>query len=76
LEIPEGVRGHLDIPEGDLEDESDDIEDENPFHDVGPLKHAAWGRLEDRLLRKLDLNGGGIKTEVDDFFGKMHGKNY
>jgi hypothetical protein len=41
LEIPEGVRGHLDIPEGDLEDESDDIEDENPFHDVGPLKHAA-----------------------------------
>jgi hypothetical protein len=26
----------LDIPKGGLEDESDDIEDENPFHNADP----------------------------------------
>ena len=35
MEILEGKRKPLDIPEG-LNDESDDIENENPFHDAGP----------------------------------------
>lgn len=40
MEIPEGNRKPLDITEGGLENESDDIEYENPFHDVGPVEHA------------------------------------
>ena len=77
MEIPEGDRDLLenDNPEEDDEAE-DEVEDENPFHDAGALNRRARGGLEDRLLNALDLNGGGIKIEVADFYGKTHSEDY
>nr|CAD1821732.1 unnamed protein product [Ananas comosus var. bracteatus] len=34
------------------------------------------GGLEEQLLHALDLNSGGIKIEVADFYGKMHAEDY
>lgn len=57
--------------EGDLEDESDNEEDENPFHDAGQR-----GGLEEQLVHALDLYSGGINIEVANFQGKMHAGDY
>lgn len=72
MEIPEGSGDPFDIPEGSLEDEDMEGEEENPFHDAEHTGHLNRGGLEARLVHALELNGGGIKIEVADFFGKMH----
>ena len=64
------------MPESGLEDETDDEEDENPFHDVGLIHHLVGGGLEERLIHGLDLNSGEIKIEVADFLGKLHVEDY
>lgn len=64
------------ILKGGLEDENDEMEEKNLFHDVRPIEHATWGRLEDRLVHTLELNGEGIKIVVADYFGKMHVEDY
>ncbi|KAF7119803.1 hypothetical protein RHSIM_Rhsim13G0121300 [Rhododendron simsii] len=51
-------------------------EEENPFHDAEHTGHLNRGGLEARLVHALKLNGGGIKIEVADFFGKMHAEDY
>ncbi|KAJ0010947.1 hypothetical protein Pint_32911 [Pistacia integerrima] len=54
----------------------EEIEDVNPFHEVGPTNRAARSGLEERLLHALDLNGGGVKIEAADFHGKLHREDY
>ncbi|KAL5776736.1 hypothetical protein ACOSP7_009662 [Xanthoceras sorbifolium] len=76
MENSKGDHGLLDIPEGDLEDEIDSDESLNPFHDAGHANNVVKGGLEDRLVRALDLNGGGVKIKVADFSGKMHVEDY
>ena len=76
MEIPEDNRDPFDIPEGSLEDEDIEGEEENPFHGVKHVDNLNRGGLEERLLHALNLNGGGIKIEVADFFGKMHAEDY
>ena len=39
--ILEGNQDPLGIWEGGLKDENNDIEDENSFHDAGPIEYAA-----------------------------------
>nr|CAD1817170.1 unnamed protein product [Ananas comosus var. bracteatus] len=73
---PEGDHSPVDMLEGSLEDETNQEDFENPFHDSGTASNAVRGGLEERLLRALDLNGGGIKIEVADFHGKMHAEDY
>lgn len=77
MEIPEGNHNPLvDPPEGNPEDEqSEDFE--NPFHNIaGDGGNPNRGSMEERLVRALDLSGGGIKIEVADFFGKLHAEDY
>ncbi|CAL2249473.1 unnamed protein product [Prunus armeniaca] len=77
MEIPERNRGPLHIPEGGGEDEYEDETDvDNLFHEAGNHGGGHRGGLEERLVRALDLNGGGIKIEVVDFYGKMHVEDY
>ncbi|XP_021817152.1 uncharacterized protein LOC110759412 [Prunus avium] len=77
MEIPERNRGPLHIPEGGGEDEYEDETDvDNPFHEARNHADGHRGGLEERLVRALDLNGGGIKIEVVDFYGKMHVEDY
>ena len=64
---------HSEVP--DLEAE-DVVEDENPFYDAGAANGMARGGLEERLLHALDLNGGGIKVDVADFYGKVHAEDF
>ena len=53
--ILEGNQDPLGIWEGGLKDENNDIEDENSFHDAGPIEYAAWGKLEDLLGCAVEL---------------------
>lgn len=76
MEIPEGDCEPFDIPEGSLEGEDMEGEEENPFHGAEHMGHLDQGRLEDRLVHALDLHVGGIKIEIADFFGKMHAEDY
>ena len=76
MEIPEGNHDPTDIPEGGLEDDSENGEEENPFHNAEPANQWAQRGLEEQLIRALDLNGGGIRIEVADFFGKLHAEDY
>lgn len=76
MEIPEGSRDPFDIPEGSLEDEDMEGEEENPFHDAKHAGHLNRGGLEARLVDALELNGGGIKIEVAGFFREMHAEDY
>ncbi|CAL2272463.1 unnamed protein product [Prunus armeniaca] len=77
MEIPERNRGPLHISEGGGEDEYEDETDvDNLFHEAGNHGDGHRGGLEERLVRALDLNGGGIKIEVVDFYGKMHVEDY
>jgi hypothetical protein len=46
-----------------LEDESGDIEDENPFHDARPRRTCSMRRIGG-LVGACDLNGRGIKIKV------------
>ncbi|CAL2240977.1 unnamed protein product [Prunus armeniaca] len=65
----------LHIPEGGGEDE---YEDETNVDNHEAVNHSDGhrGGLEERLVRALDLNGGGIKIEGVDFYGKMHVEDY
>ncbi|KAJ8752005.1 hypothetical protein K2173_001031 [Erythroxylum novogranatense] len=76
MEIPEGDHDPSDVPEGSLEAETTDSVDDNPFHVAGPAKNVVRGRLEERLVDALELNGGGIRVEVAYFHGKMHVEDY
>ena len=73
MENPDGDHNHSEVP--DLEAE-DVVEDENPFYDAGAANGTARGGLEERLLHALDLNGGGIKVDVADFYGKVHAEDF
>lgn len=46
------------IPEGGLEQLTDNEYDENPFHNVGAVNKAVWGGLEEMIVCVLDLNCG------------------
>ncbi|XP_026460171.1 uncharacterized protein LOC113360982 [Papaver somniferum] len=74
MERPEGRPNPLDSPEG-LSEEDERDEDENPFHDR--VVHGPHhDRLEDRLVKALDLNSGGVKVEVSDMSGRMHAEDF
>ncbi|KAK8283499.1 hypothetical protein V6Z11_D08G094300 [Gossypium hirsutum] len=72
MEIPKGAQNQFDISEDSLTDKSDDGEEENPFHDVGPVDHAVQGGLKQQLVHALELNESGINFEVADFLSKMY----
>lgn len=64
MEIPEGSRDPFDIPEGSLEDEDMEGEEENPFHDAEHAGHLNQGGLEARLVHALELNVGELKLKM------------
>lgn len=76
MEIPEGNHEPFDIPEGSLEDEDMEGEEENPFHDAEHTGQLNRGGLEARLVHALELHVGGIKIEVVEFFWKLHAEDY
>ena len=77
MEILERNREPFYILEGGGEDEYEDKTNvNNPFHEAGNHGDGHLGGLEEQLVRALDLNGGGIKIEVVDFYGKMHVEDY
>ncbi|MBA0761445.1 hypothetical protein Gotri_024095, partial [Gossypium trilobum] len=57
-----------------LADESD-YNEENLFHDAEFANRAVQGGLEKWLVHAFQLNGGGIRIEVADFYGKMHAED-
>ncbi|MBA0794368.1 hypothetical protein Gohar_018702, partial [Gossypium harknessii] len=57
-----------------LADESD-YNEENLFHDAEFANRAVQGGLEKWLVHAFELNGGGIRIEVADFYGKMHAED-
>lgn len=54
-----------DLLGGGLKDENDDAEEEIFLDNVVLVEHATRFWLEDQLVHVLELNGEGIKIEVD-----------
>lgn len=59
------------MPEGGFENE-----EINPFHYTIHVENEVHGGSQNRLVRAFELNCGGIKIEVTNFYGKMHSKDY
>ena len=76
MEIPKGNHDPANISKGGLEDNNENKEEENPFHNAEPANQWAQKGLEEQLIQVLDLNNGGIRIEVADFFGKLHAEDY
>ena len=72
MEDPEGNLNPLDMPKCGLKNDFDEVKDENLFHDAGIVYNAVGGRLEDRLLHALNLDGGWVKVKIATFYEKMH----
>lgn len=66
----EGRRNPLDSPEGLSEEDEHDEDANRVVH--GPQQ----GKLEDRLIKALDLNSGGVRVEVSDMTGRMHADDF
>ncbi|KAF8413507.1 hypothetical protein HHK36_001497 [Tetracentron sinense] len=65
MEVPEGNREPSDLPEGDYEEETQEVFEENPFHGPANREQLERDGLEERLVRALDLNSGR-KPMADD----------
>ncbi|KAF8412741.1 hypothetical protein HHK36_000710 [Tetracentron sinense] len=76
MEVPEGNREPSNLPEGDSEEDSQEVFKENPFHGPANREQPKREGLKERLVRALGLNGGGVRIKVPDFNGRMHAEDF